>query len=51
MIAVASSAGLLFLIASAICFALAFAGVKVGQLNTTAGGWMFLVLAILVGAL
>jgi hypothetical protein len=39
----------IFLVCSAVCFGIGFAGFKTGQLNMIAGGLMFGVLSILFG--
>ena len=39
----------IFLVCSAICFGIRFAGINTGQIDTMAGGWLFIVLAALAG--
>ena len=45
------SIGLLFLVLSAVCFGIKFVGVNTGQFDMVAGGWMFLVIAAIAGAI
>ena len=39
----------IFLVCSAVCFGIRFAGINTGQIDMNAGGWMFIVIAALVG--